>query len=342
MDKCNLCQMNDADKKGSHIVPHFLLKRIENIDNKTGRDYEIGYKIGSLTSKSHFGRAVQPERLAETFGEITQKDIDNNQHPLVVDYFLCSDCEERLSEIESKYSQTIKTLDANNYESGISSSEGILFWASIFWRISVHGENGVRLTEEQNEVLRVLLDSFLPAKTVKLDEELLCGSDTGKRIAYKIIRCYNCDPQKGKWLLFHPDFFYSLCLYIDEFVVVMSLNGQFDELDKIDCFGINDLILDAPVNISGSKEMIKPFENTIFTEYTHKIVNRLRDVYADGLDDFFDKLHATLRGKDDKMPEEIKQQIKKEMASDEKKIGRKYTKEEIIKSTYTVMKKYRY
>lgn len=34
MEKCNLCKENDADKKGSHIVPHFLLKRIENIEGK--------------------------------------------------------------------------------------------------------------------------------------------------------------------------------------------------------------------------------------------------------------------------------------------------------------------
>lgn len=108
MNKCNLCQNSDADKKGSHIVPHFLLKRIENIDNKTGRDYEIGYKIGSLTSKSHFGRAVQPEKLEETFGELSEKDIDENVHPLIVDHFLCSECEHRFSIMESIYAKTIK------------------------------------------------------------------------------------------------------------------------------------------------------------------------------------------------------------------------------------------
>lgn len=340
MDKCNLCKKNDADKKGSHIVPHFLLKRIENIDGKTDRDYEIGYKIQSLKSESHFGRSVQPERLEETFGEITDDDIDNNKHPLVVDYFLCSDCEERLAQIESKYSQTIETIKDTEYESGISNANSILFWASIFWRLSVHGQSGVKLTDEQNELLRVLLDSFLPGKKEELDEKLIGESDFAKELSYKIIRCHNCEQDEAKWLLFHPKFYNSLCLFIDEFVIVFSLNGQYDELKTIDCFGVNDLILSSPTNSIGGNEVIKPFDRSIFIEFSKRIVNKIKDVYLDGLYEFFDKVHVAAGGEGDKMPTELKQKILEEITSDEKKIGRKYTQEEIIMSTYEVMKKY--
>lgn len=340
MEKCNLCKENDADKKGSHIVPHFLLKRIENIEGKTGRDYEIGFKIGRLFSKSHFGRAVQPEKLEETFGEISDKDIQNNNHPLVTDHLLCSECEERLAQIESRYSQTLQTLDKVNYQSGISSSEGILFWISIFWRMSIHGESGIKLTAGQNEQLRVILDTFLPLKNKGLDEKLIAESDLLKRLSYKIIRCHNCEPQNGKWLLFHPDFYNSLCLFIDEFVVVLSLDGQYDELEKTNCFGINDLILDAPTNSAGGQEIIKPFDKSIFIEFTQKIVNKLRDVYMGGLHEFFDQAHVAAGGKGDKMPAEMKQEIMEELVSVEKKMGRKYTQEEIIKSTYKIMQKH--
>lgn len=340
MEKCNLCKENDADKKGSHIVPHFLLKRIENIEGKTGRDYEIGFKIGRLFSKSHFGRAVQPEKLEETFGEISDKDIENNNHPLVTDHLLCSDCEERLAQIESRYSQTLQTLDEVNYESGISSSEGILFWISIFWRMSIHGESGVKLTAEKNEQLRVILDTFLPIKNKSLDDSLISESDLLKTLSYKIIRCNNCEQQKGKWLLFHPDFYNSLCLFIDEFVVILSLDGQYDELEKTDCFGINDLILDAPTNTVGGQEIIKPFDKSIFIEFTQKIVNKLRDVYVGGLDEFFDQVHVAAGGKGEKMPAEMKQEIMEELVSGDKKMGKKYTQEEIIGSTYKIMQKH--
>jgi hypothetical protein len=340
MDKCNLCKKNDADKKGSHMVPHFLLKRIENIEGKSDRDYEIGYKIERLKSASHFGRSVQPERLEKTFGEISDDDIENNKHPLVVDYFLCSVCEERFAQIESKYSQTIETIGKTEYESGITNSNGILFWSSVLWRMSVHGESGVKLPAEQNELLRVILDSFLPGKEEKLNEKLISESDLTKKLSYKIIRCNNCEQDEAKWLLFHPEFYNSLCLFIDEFVVVFSLNGQYDEFETKDCFGINDLILDAPTNSLGGNEVIKPFDRSIFIEFSKKIVNKIKDVYVGGLDEFFDKVHVAAGGTGDKMPAGLKQEIMLEITSDEKKIGRKYTQDEIVKSTYKVMKKY--
>jgi len=340
MGRCNLCKKTDADKKGSHIVPHFLLKRIENIDGKTGRDYEIGYKIEKLKAKSHFGRSVQPERLEETYGEITDDDITDNNHPLVVDNFLCSGCEERLSLIESKYSETIEIVEEEDYESGVSNINGILFWASIFWRMSVHGESGVKLTEEQNESLRVILDSFLPAKNQELDEQEFINSDLTKSVSYKIIRCHNAQKDDSKWLLFHPEFYNSFCLFIDEFVVVVSLIGNYEEFATTDCFGINEIIIKAPENTSNGNEVILPFDRSIFLEFSKAIINKIKDVYVGGLDEFFDKIHIAAGGEGDKMPIELKQEIMAEITSDEKKIGRKYTQEEIVKSSYKVMKKY--
>lgn len=340
MDKCNLCKKNEADKKGSHIVPHFLLKRIENIDGKTDRDYEIGYRIQSFKSEVHFGRSVQPERLEETFGEITDDDIDNNKHPLVVDYFLCSECEERLAQIESEYSRTIETIKDTEYESGISNAKSILFWASVFWRMSVHGQSGVKLTNEQNELLRVLLDSFLPGKKEELDEKIIGESALVKSISYKIIRCHNCSQEEAKWLLFHPEFYNALCLLIDEFVIVFSLNGQYDELNSTDCFGINDLILSSPENRIGGKEVIKPFDRSIFVELRKRIANKIAYDCFDGLDELLDNVYVAAGGKGNKMPAELKQEILKEVTSDKKKIGRKYTQAAIIESIHEVMKQY--
>ncbi len=206
--------------------------------------------------------------------------------------------------------------------------------------MSIHRESGVKLTAGQNEQLRIILDTFLPIKNKSLDDSLISESDLLKTLSYKIIRCNNCERQKGKWLLFHPDFYNSLCLFIDEFVVILSLDGRYDELEKTDCFGINDLILDAPTNNVGGQEMIKPFDKSIFIEFTQKIVKKLLDVYVGGLDEFFDQVHIAAGGKADKMPAEMKQEIMEELVSVEKKMGRKYTQEEIINSTFKIMKNY--
>ena len=77
MKKCKLCNINEADKTNSHIVPHFLIKRIINVDNSNGRDKELGFKIGLDDINSFFGKSVLPEKLEEVYGEVTDDLIKN-------------------------------------------------------------------------------------------------------------------------------------------------------------------------------------------------------------------------------------------------------------------------
>jgi len=336
MNKCRLCNTNEANKKGSHIVPHFLLKRIENIEKKTGRDYELGFTIERLYSISYFGRSVQPEKLEETYGEITDKDIEKNKHPLIVDYLFCSICKERLANIESVYSNTINTVKNIDYESGVNSSIGILFWVSVLWRMSINAKSGVKLNPDQNEMLRRILDSFL-SKDIR--EDLMLKNDLIKSISYKLLRYYDCKEGDAKWLIFHPDFQNPLCLLIDEFVLSFSLNGCYEDLDSKDCFSINEEMKSAPINKVGTPEKIKSFDNLVYKKLNLSIVEKIKKVYLDGLNEFFDKVHIRMGGKGSTMPIDIKKSILKEITSDEKKLGRKYTQKEIVNSTYKILKK---
>jgi hypothetical protein len=58
------------------------------------------------------------------------------------------------------------------------------------------------------------------------------------------------------------------------------------------------------------------------------------------MDDFFNKVHIALQGPGKKMPVEIKNEILLEVTSDKKKPGRRYTNQDLIDSTYKVLKKY--
>src|SRR5690606_17334247 len=134
MNICKLCQQHEADKKGSHIVPFFLLREVENIDGKKERNYEIGFSLDGLVIKSHFGSSILPERLEETFGEIQDEDIEANKHPMIVDHLLCTSCEKRFSVLESKYS---KFLNDNNTNVDVRTNISYLFWISVFWRLGI-------------------------------------------------------------------------------------------------------------------------------------------------------------------------------------------------------------
>lgn len=173
-----------------------------------------------------------------------------------------------------------------------------------------------------------------------LNEEEFLKHNLVRDISYMIIRCHNAKVDDTKLLLFHPEFYNSFCLFIDEFVVAFSLDGSYEEFQTTDCFGINDLIQKSPVNTSKGNEIIQPFDRSIFLEYTKNIVNKIKTVYVDGLDDILDKVHIAAGGKGPKMPIKIKQEILTDIASNEKKIGRRYTQNEIAKSICKVMKKY--
>jgi len=340
MEKCKLCNTRDADKKGSHIVPHLLLKRIENIEGKTGRDYELGFTIEKHNVSSHFGRSVQPERLEKTYGEVTDDDVAKNKHPLIVDNFFCSFCEDRLAIIENEYSKTINKIGEDEYESGVKTSIGILFWGSILWRMSINGKSGVKLSHEQNEKLRNILDAFLPNKIENLDDNLLLKSDFIKQTSYKLLRFNDRKDDDATWLVFHPRFFKTSCLFIDEYILAFSLNDDYDELSKLDCFEANELIIQAPKNKIGGDEVIKSFDRSDFTRIRKIIVNKVKDTYLGGVNEFLDKLHVEIGGQGSKMPDEIKYEIISELASEEKKLGRKYTQKELAESTFKILKKY--
>ena len=62
-----------------------------------------------------------------------------------------------------------------------------------------------------------------------------------------------------------------------------------------------------------------------------------RDDYYNWL---FDEVHKKLGGKGPVMPPELKQAIKRRITSDQTKIGRKYTLDDMIKSMYAEMSKY--
>lgn len=340
MDKCKLCKVRKADKTGSHIIPHFLLKRVENIDGNNKRDHELGFTIGKLQISSHFGRSVSPEKLEEIYGEISETDIKNNKHPLIVDYYFCSECEDRLAQLESCYSAKIDILSDDDYESGISCKDGLLFWVSVFWRLSVHGESGVKLREDQDERLRLILDSLLPYKRVN---EVIGIKDNYKLIenlSYKIIKFSNIDNDEAKWFIFHPDFFNSLCLFIAEFIVVLDLNAGFEEFNTIDCFGLNKLILDSPINAAEGIEVISMCDSSRYSNLNKSVLDKITEVYMTGLFEFLDKVHVIAGGMGGTMPLELKREILEGIVLSEKNIGRRLTQEEIKNSTYSIMRKY--
>jgi hypothetical protein len=342
MNKCLLCKTRDADKKGSHIVPHFLLKRIENIDDKQGRDYELAFAIGEFDTEAYFGRAVSPEKLEDTFGKLSDEEIDSNRHPLVVDFYFCAYCEERLSKIESEYAGTLATYNLQStYESGITAELGFLFWGSIIWRMSIHQHSGTYLSDTENEMLRNLLDTFLASKISEIDQVKVKQDKIGKGISYRLLRSPKFSENNITYMAWHPAFRKVNSLIIDEFILSFSLTDSYDEYDSIDFLGANADILGSTKNAGGTNENIGPLSQEKMMSVNQSLVKATATQRRDRLSEFWDTVHTELGGTG-QMPSYIKNEILDELSSEEKKMGRKHNQNEIQSSTFKVLLKYEF
>lgn len=73
---CKLCKRQEASKKGSHIIPSFLVASLVNYDLSKKRDKEVSFRIDSLGTNFFVGRAVPPDKLEEAVNHsLTNKNL---------------------------------------------------------------------------------------------------------------------------------------------------------------------------------------------------------------------------------------------------------------------------
>lgn len=337
---CKLCNNNIADKTGSHIVPHFLLKHIENEEGKTGRGNELGFVIQTGDTKSYFGREVSPEKLEEVYGELTDEEISANSHPLVIDHIFCSECERKLGVIEEKYSRTLAKKSHENYSSGIQSGLGLLFWASVIWRLSVSGGGGMCLSAHQNGRLRELLSTMLKTDFREVDLTLLKRMKSAKGISYKLLRSPDYSKSNPTFLHFYPDSRYPYSLVIWEFILFFSFSDNYTHFLKDKFFGLQNQIFAAPSNKLVGDEQVSHLSNEGMRRMNSGLVEFIKNLRLESVFSNLDKLHIKLGGIGSSMPDQIKKEVLVEITSDEKKIGRAQTAEDMTNSAIKVLEKY--
>ena len=156
--KCLLCKHEQANKKGSHVVPSFLMKRINSHGGCLQRDHEVGFEIRPSGVKTYFGRSIYREVREEYTDD--QSMMESRFNPDMLDHVFCSGCESLFSKLESSYANSIDlknepdSLIINNKASGF---EAMLFWCSILWRCSVTHHFGNSLHPDFEKKLRRVL-----------------------------------------------------------------------------------------------------------------------------------------------------------------------------------------
>jgi len=336
MEKCALCLERDANDTGSHIVPHFLLKRIFNVEDAKGRDQELSFKLTEFDVETHFGRSVSPEKLDEVFGELSDAELEEKaMAQMVVNNEWCTVCEKKFADLESRYSDTLKTKSEENYQSTNQPSVSFIFWLSIFWRASQTDHVSFKLKYNDQKIARALLNEY---DINGSDEDLTSKySHILENISYKIYRSPDYSSKRGTFLFMaHQSQPYSFI--IDEFVVQFYFRVKHMKNNTQLFFGF-EKIKDTPLNKFQNGEFVYSLSVEDFGALMDNFVKYYQNIRVRSYDWALDRLHrkAGLRGT---MDRKIKEEILHQVSAEQTKIGRKYTKEDFVRSTTSVFKKY--
>lgn len=301
MNNCLLCQQHEADKTGSHIIPSFLMKRI-NGEGK--RDNEIGFEIKNGIVETYFGRDVyEDKRKAITDNEDKLYSRENYD---VKDHVFCRHCEKYFASLESKYAPSIglQFTETNTKNTKVSPHDALLFWCSVVWRASVTEHLGSRLKPELEERLRYALMSH------NIDN---------LNIKYALFRCIDYSKKTGHGTSVCMDIKdNNLLLIVDEFMLVMVFDLEGEH--KTELFNLNLELKKDNLNDGNKEEEISPIPPNVFSQIMSKIIHLI--IKSMNIPKKLIDLHKQIFVKD--MPDDILNEILN-MMQNTGKSGDKYT-----------------
>ena len=339
MNKCLLCHKNLADKKGSHIVPHFLSKRVDNEEGATGRDKEVGFVITPRQTTSYFGRAVLPEKLEEIYGEVTDELIENNNIDGIVDNYFCTTCETNLSVIESVYAKTVSLTPGfdKTYESTTYGFISFLFWISVLWRLSIQAQSGFKLKLKEEKRLNRILKKYLKVNLAEIQPKPSDSDLAG--LGYKLLRSPHFSDNNPTLIHWQPSYERPYSIMIDEYILFFYFKPSYLKGMVLDFYGSERLKSQAEFNISTEKESIFSVPHDKYSLIIQNIKTFAAKAFDKELETNLEKIHQRL-GAEGKMDLKLKLEIKKKIAESEAAIGVKLSVKNQAKIIIDVMSKY--
>lgn len=342
MAQCKLCKEAEAVNKGSHIIPHFIMKRIDNEIGSTDRNKELGFMIGQKDTQSYFGSAVLPEKLEPVFGELSDEDISQMRNiPSIEFNIFCSNCEDKFGKIESEYSKTLDKYDSNSsYVTNTNREIAFLFWLSLLWRISLVKKYNLVLKSEEEELFRCILSKYLATEIKNIDYGSVSKEIEKNKFAYKLLRCPNYSNDNATVLICNPIDRTPYSILIDEYVFCFYFsNNDVSTLPK-DFFGFEESISKAEPTTASKGEIITPINSNEYRKCMEKALGLIAKQRMDYYNWMFDEVHKNFIVKGVPMPNEMKGEIIKRITDSEKKLGRKFTQQDAYKSIFEVVGKH--
>lgn len=319
--KCLLCKYNAADETGSHIVPSFIMKRI---NGGWKRDHEVGFVIKTGIVEPYFGRCIYEDKRREiTDHEELMESRDNLD---VSDYIFCKDCEKYFSLLESAYAPSLYlpfTEKANTINNKVAAKDALLFWCSIVWRISVTGHLGQKLSPYLEDRLR---------------KALVTKSIDGLNVKYALFRCKDYGSADGRGTSVCMDVKDNSVLLVADDTILIMVFDIGDEQHKVQLMDMGLSLKPDTLNDGVRQEEISPMPIHIFDRVMTSMVQvAIRSMQ---LPEKFSGLHNAIFG--GRLPKELMNDVLELIQSHPCKLGDRYTVEHYVWCYKEVLAKHGY
>lgn len=170
MDKCRLCNINDADFKGSHLISDFILRSMLVDGNPSKRsDKIVSNRIDTLGTDLFLGREIDEEKVRKLLDrDLTEDEKTNNINHYSVDNLICTQCEKKLSYLETIFKTDIydklNTIEVKGNSIILDAKMTCtfkLFWLSIIWRCSVANFGTFKIdTKSESRIKNIIHNSL--------------------------------------------------------------------------------------------------------------------------------------------------------------------------------------
>ena len=176
MTLCNLCKSREANKTGSHIFTHSIIKYAINEKGSKERDKELMHSLSSSSiPKLYSGRKVLPETKQSVLNKAIQE-TEINAH--VYDNIFCIECEGKMGQIiESEFANRVyiklKKVTTEIEKLMFENLKDFLlikvFSILQIWRASIVNYHSFKLYKNYEEEFRNLILEYCDKFSIALD-----------------------------------------------------------------------------------------------------------------------------------------------------------------------------
>ncbi|QNA46131.1 hypothetical protein [Lacibacter sediminis] len=297
---CKLCQQREANQTGSHIFSFFLIKDAINNAGSKRRENEISFELSTASfASSYFGSEILPDHIKEVKGrELTEEEIREQENPYTKDNILCSECEKKLSTLETAVADKIFSklrkikLDQGLEYQVYEISENLLlrvFVYSLAWRAAITGFGEFRMDFEHQEVLREILNLTLDLSEDALLKKLQDNEDLVTSLPIRIAFFETTGTNDNAIYCHWEKRPYSIL--INDFCFQLFFKGDLTKFIPDTFFGITGILKkkgfhnmqESKLQIAAiSNEKRKTINHSLYKFIAHQILKRAEKDFRTG------------------------------------------------------------